>query len=447
MPLTRSARRANTLVDRQSPCYPGPVPGEDPLWRSYRLTRTPPKGGEGKVPSAVSLPWDFCKTFTAEEVAWLLKDGYSYEPHANDTLLFFRADDRKRWQKASRRVLEREIFRQGFLRGDTWLPRYRYELVRYGRTLLTPERDEALTRGDLFRWEVGPESQRILDQAKEILNSVRGERKEMGKRKREAVREDIPDPEYRPVAPEPKRRRVAGRAASQSVQPDEHEDVVMTDVREELVVPTSGPMPESALERLIPHGAAMEGLKEEPQSTVAAPERRKRARKAATGPAPAKKAAAVEAKATPAPADEASAGELESCGWREVDGSVCGSVFSSKLELQRHVLISHVPMKSGLPQGQANWLCRFGRCEHSYVDEEPRKESGIFTKADTLKSHIRYLLDVKEFACRFSAEGCRKRCNRLNDMNTHAGRCKFNPSPKEKTGAVAKGRKGKKSDN
>ncbi|KAK6506536.1 hypothetical protein TWF506_011442 [Arthrobotrys conoides] len=399
------------------------------------------QGGEGKVPLAVSLPWDFCKRFTAEEVAWLLQNGYSYEAHANDTLLFFRADDKKRWQKASRRMLEKEILRQGFLRGDTWLPRYTYELGRYGRTLLTAERDEALLKGDMFLWQMGPESQRVLDEAKEILNGVGGKRKETGKRKRETVREDIPDPEYRPVAPEPKRRRVARRATSQPVQQDEHEDVIMTDVREELVAP-SGPMPKPAPERQISPEAAMEGLGEEPQPLVAVPERRKRARKAAISRAPATETVAS------ALVNGATA-EAESCGWTNADGSVCGSVFPNKLDLQRHVLSSHVPARSDLPQGQTSWLCRFGRCQHTYVAEETQKVSGIFPKADTLSSHIRFLLDAREFACRYSAGGCQKRWNRLNDMNIHASRCKFNPSPigkKTKAGPKeTKGKQGKKS--
>ncbi|KAF3315898.1 hypothetical protein TWF173_003094 [Orbilia oligospora] len=408
---------------------------------SSRLTRAPPKGGEGKVPSAVSLPWDFCKRFTAEEVAWLLQNGYSYEAHANDTLLFFRADERKRWQKASQRELGREISRLGFLRGDTWLPRYMYELVRYGRMLLTAEREEALLVGDKFLWQVGPESQRVLDRAKKILNGAGGKRKETGKRKREPVREDIPDPKYRPMAPEPKRRRVARRAASRPVQQDEHEDVIMTDVREELVDP-SGPMSKPAPERQISPEATMEGAGEEPQPLAAVPERRKRARKAATS-----RALATETVA-PALVDEASA-EPENCGWTETDGSVCGSVFPNKLDLQRHVLSSHVPARRDLPQGQTNWLCRFGRCQHTYVAEETQKVSGIFPKADTLSSHIRVLLDVREFECTFSAEGCRKRWNRLNDMNTHASRCKFNSLPvskKTKAGPKeVKAKKGKKS--
>ncbi|KAF3213152.1 hypothetical protein TWF106_009532 [Orbilia oligospora] len=208
---------------------------------------------------------------------------------------------------------------------------------------------------------MGPESQRVLNRAKEILNGAGGKRKETGKRKREPVREDTPGPKYRPVAPKPKRRRVARRAASRPVQQDEHEDVIMTDVREELVDP-SGPMPKPAPERQISPEAAMEGAGEEPQPLAAVPERRKRARKAATS-----RALATETVA-PVLVDEAPAGP------------------------------------------------------ESYV---------------------------REFECTFSAEGCRKRWNRHNDMNTHASRCKFNPSlvsKKTKAGPKeVKGKKGKKS--
>ncbi|KAF3136348.1 hypothetical protein TWF703_005457 [Orbilia oligospora] len=230
-----------------------------------------------------------------------------------------------------------------------------YELVRYGRTLLTAERDEALLVGDKFLWQVGPESQRVLNRAKEILNGAGGKRKETGKRKREPVREDIPDPKYRPMAPEPKRRRVARRAASRPVQQDENEDVIMTDMREELVDP-SGPMPKPAPERQISPEAAMEGAGEEPQPLAAVPERRKRARKAATS-----RALATETMAPARP-------------W-----------LTKPLQSQRAVAGQKL---------MAAW-------------------------------------------------------NRLNDMNTHASRCKFNPSPvskKTKAGPKeVKGKKGKKS--
>ncbi|KAK6511115.1 hypothetical protein TWF481_000037 [Arthrobotrys musiformis] len=397
--------------------------------------------GEGKVPTAVSLPWDFCKRFTAEEVAWLLKDGYSYEPHADETLLFFRADDRGRWQKVSQRELQRELRRQGIRQGDTWVPRYMYELKRYGRMLLQPERDRALWWGDLHRWPIGPVSQGVLNEAKEILKGSGEKRGETGKRKRETTREGNPESEYRSAAPGLKRRRVAYRAASRSVQPDESENVAMTDVREEFVAPISDPMPESATDRLIPDEAALEGPKEGFKPLAEAPERRRRARKAAIDPAPATETSKAGAQA-PAQVEIAVAGRLERCGWRETDGSVCGGVFSTKLELQNHVLNSHVPKRGDLPEGQTNWLCHFGRCAHSNVGTDRPSLSGIFGKADSMSSHIRFLLDAREFECRFSAAGCRKRWNRLNDMNTHAKKCKFNPSPKTKETQSAKGEEG-----
>ncbi|KAK6345821.1 hypothetical protein TWF730_010164 [Orbilia blumenaviensis] len=398
--------------------------------------------GEGKVPSAVSLPWDFCKRFTAEEVAWLFDDGYSYEPHANDTLLFFRADERKRWEEAPGSVLDEEVLRLGFLRGDSWLPRYKYELRRYGRTLMKRERDEALRKGDLFRWAVGPESRRVLEEAKELLTNTGGGRSETGKRKRETARVGNPDPEYRPAAPEAKRRKVAHQAASKSVQHHGERDFVMTDRVWALLAPNRVQEPAERNMGVIPRKAPMKGQKREREPDTEVPERRKRTRKAATEPAEAPEAQVVAPAAAPAAVPDAG---QESCGWRENDGSVCGSVFSNRTDLQNHVLGSHVPARNGLPQGQSNWLCRFGRCAHTY--DTSRKESGVYGKADTLKSHIRFLLDVREFECRFKDLGCPKRWNRLNDMNTHAKRCKFNPEAvrkKKPESGTKKARGGKK---
>ncbi|KAK6524384.1 hypothetical protein TWF281_011292 [Arthrobotrys megalospora] len=423
------------------------------------------------VPLAVSLPWDFGKRITGEQVVQLIRQGYSYEAHGGDTLLFFRADEREQWRKASRGELLREIHRLGFLQGDTWTYRYVYELVRYGRTLLTHERDHALEKGDLYLWSLGPESQRVLSDAREILRRSGEKRSGAGKRKRETVREDEPEPEYIPAASEAKRRRTVPvrscrtRAAARAAQPQQDEDVVMTEQREESVVPIPGPKQALPSEMDIPREdrtAAAEGPREEPRAPAAAPERRRRTVKAAIKSAPVVAAPVVEAQApalaiaapvvvASAPTEEAVAPVVEaqataaqavvaagpgpeSCGWGENNGNVCSSVFSTKLELQNHVLSAHVPTKKGLPEGQSDWRCRFGRCSHSYNVSEARKSSGVFDKCDTMKSHIRYVLDAREYGCRYEADGCTYRANRLNDVNTHAPKCKFKPKGQTEEG-------------
>ncbi|KAF3938604.1 hypothetical protein ABW19_dt0201254 [Dactylella cylindrospora] len=107
------------------------------------------------------------------------------------------------------------------------------------------------------------------------------------------------------------------------------------------------------------------------------------------------------------------------------DVILCGRTFKTKAKGQRHVLDDHVPEKRHI-DGQF-FTCQMGICKHSFKSEDKSSVSGNFDKNDKLKSHIRAVLDVREYGCKYGPE-CTHRTNRKTDITQHQKRCRYNPA-------------------
>ncbi|KAF3912299.1 hypothetical protein AA313_de0204491 [Arthrobotrys entomopaga] len=130
------------------------------------------------------------------------------------------------------------------------------------------------------------------------------------------------------------------------------------------------------------------------------------------------------------------------CDWVNDEGTVCGFATNTKLEGQDHLFSHHVPEKKKMTRGQM-FTCSMGVCNHTHRAIDAPKVSGHFDKSDKLKSHIRAIMDVREYGCPWEDYGCTHRSNRCTDITFHRKKCSFRPETKEEQDAaiLAKGYK------
>ncbi|KAK6540531.1 hypothetical protein TWF694_009322 [Orbilia ellipsospora] len=130
------------------------------------------------------------------------------------------------------------------------------------------------------------------------------------------------------------------------------------------------------------------------------------------------------------------------CDWVDDEGAVCGLTTDTKLDGQNHLFSHHVPEKKKMGPGQM-FTCSMGACNHTHRATDAPKISGHFDKSDKLKSHIRAIMDVREYGCPWEDYGCMHRSNRCTDITFHRKKCSFRPETKEQQDAaiLAKGYK------